>query len=52
MSFFLGGPCEDQAYLKTHDHPCGVDHKRFVEAYRLELEKTEILSKGKGQVDR
>jgi hypothetical protein len=32
MSFFLDGPCKDQGYLNTRDHPRGVTHKAFVES--------------------
>ncbi|TKB67010.1 MAG: hypothetical protein E8D47_04170 [Nitrospira sp.] len=31
MPFFMDGPCEDLGYLNTRDHPCGVEHKCFVE---------------------
>jgi hypothetical protein len=27
----MDGPCEDLGYLNTQDHPCGTQHKHFVE---------------------
>ena len=48
MSFFPDGPCGDPGYLNTRDRPCGIDHKRLVEAHWVELEKKGLLPKGKG----
>ena len=31
ISFFMDGPCNDQGYLNTRDHPRGIGHKQFVE---------------------
>ncbi len=31
MPFFINGPCKDQGYQNTRDHPRGIEHKRFVE---------------------
>jgi len=27
----MDGPCEDRGYENTRDHPCGIEHKHFVE---------------------